>query len=571
MHYRFLNRRELTASIGIAVLAACSGGSTFSLPNAAPFPNSGIFSTARVTACSDLGAAPLTTTVNIAVVLKYHNQDQLDRFVAEQGNPDSPYYHHFLTPRQFAKLFGPTSVQYARVVDLLRNGGFTIDHTFANRTVIDAHAPAPVAEQFFSTEIHSLRCGDGRIRYANIRPEVIPASLQSAVLVVVGLDSTQTLHPLYVLQPGGTPRRVSNAKVNGKRLFGPDGGYGPEVFLTSYGFPGRMTGTGRASAVVEDADFTDSDLTGYLYYFKVKRTGPKTKRVLVDGGPPSGDNGPDSIEATLDVETIVSLEPGTALYVYEAPESAVLTSFIDMYDQVVTDNKADTVSTSYSECETAFLPDFAKAADAIFEQGSSLGVTFHAATGDRGTETYGCYSLSVGTPADTPHNVAIGGTIEDIDPSTGQETREVGWNDGSGATGAGVSTLFKLPSYQQGVANTIKSGRNIADLAFDASAYTGESFYYEGSFEGPIGGTSLSSPIFGAGLTAINELRNSRAGYFNPLLYKTWGANGYSRGRETYFRDIVRGVDAPYKAKKGYDQMSGIGAMLFGNFGRILP
>ena len=242
-----------------------------------------------------------------------------------------------------------------------------------------------------------------------------------------------------------------------------------------------------------------------------------------------------------------------------------------MYNKAVTDDKADTVSTSYSECETAFLPEFAKAADAIFEQGSSLGITFHSATGDRGTETYGCYSLSVGTPADTTHNVAIGGTIEHVDPSTGQEIREVGWNDDSGATGAGVSTLFKLPSYQQGVAHTIKSGRNIADLAFDASANTGESFYYEGSFDGPIGGTSLSSPIFGAGLTAINELRNSRTGYFNPLLYKIWGANGYSQGPKTYFRDIVHGIDQPYKAKKRYDQMSGIGAMLFGNFGRILP
>src|ERR1700722_11395575 len=136
MYYRFLNRRALAASIGgIAVLAACSGGSTFSLPNAAPGPRAGVLSTARVTAGNDLGAAPLTTTVNIAVVLKYHSQDRLDRLVAEQGDPDSPYYHHFLTPRQFAKLFGPTSVQYARAVDLLRNGGFTIDHTFANRTV----------------------------------------------------------------------------------------------------------------------------------------------------------------------------------------------------------------------------------------------------------------------------------------------------------------------------------------------------------------------------------------------------------------------------------------------------
>ena len=47
-------------------------------------------------------------------------------------------------------------------------------------------------------------------------------------------------------------------------------------------------------------------------------------------------------------------------------------------------------------------------------------------------------------------------------------------------------------------------GRNLPDLAFDASPYTGESLYYDGRFQGPIGGTSLSSPIFAAGLTVID-------------------------------------------------------------------
>jgi len=518
----------------------------------------------------DLGSAPSTTRVGLAVVLKYHHDEELDRLVEAQGDPASPTYHHFLTPQQFANYFAPTPSEYARTIAQLRAAGFTVDNTFPNRTVVDVSAPAPVAARFFSTDIHLVRREDGSVRYINLRPETIPAPLQHDVLAVVGLDTAHQMHPQYRLLPQGFGRPAAAPARDSAVLFGPDGGYGPLVYQRSYGFPAGMNGKGRATGVVEDADFLDSDLAGYLAGFGVTRTGPPTARVLVDGGPPKGISG-DSIETTLDVETIVSILPATALYVYEAPGSSDLRYFVDMYNQAVSDNKVDTISTSYSECETAFIPSFPKAADAVEKQGAAYGITFESSAGDRGVQTYGCNNTpTVGTPVDTPHNVAIGGTIEDVNHANGRETSEVGWNDSSGATGGGVSTVFGLPAYQKGVTNIIKKGRNLPDVAFDASPFTGESLYFEGRFDGPIGGTSLSSPIFASGLTAIDEMLGSRQGYFNPTLYSTWTKNGYKMGTTTYFRDIVSGSIPPYSAKKGYDQMTGIGAMLFGNFGGLL-
>ena len=572
MRFPAHNCRALGALTLCVVLAACSNAAS-SLNSTGGLPGPGMGAPMSSNASwRDLGPAGGSTQVDVAVVLKYHNEDQLDQLVEGQGNPASPLYHHFLTPEQFARTYGPTSAEYADTIAQLRGAGFTIGHTFANRTVVDASAPAPVAGRFFSTEIHLVQRGDGSVRYFNVRPETIPAALQGDVLAVVGLDNAHTLHPQYVFRPGHAPRSVPRGNAKSKKpLFGPDGGYGPQVYRISYGFPKGMLGKGRASAVVGDADFLDTDLAGYLQYFKVKRTGPATTRVLVDGGPPKGIS-QDSVETTLDVETIVSIDPATSLYVYEAPTEPDLRKFTDMYNQVVTDNKVDTVNTSYSECETAFIPTFPKAADAIFKQGGALGITFHSSTGDNGTRTYGCNGSAptVGTPADAPHNVAIGGTIEAVDHTSGQETSEIGWNDSSGATGGGVSTVLKLPTYQHSVPGIIKTGRNLPDISFDASPFTGESLYFEGQFQGPIGGTSLSSPIFGAGLTAIDQMRNSRAGYFNPALYTTWLADGYSNGSTVYFRDIVSGSIGPYQAKSGYDQMSGIGAMLFGNFGALL-
>jgi subtilase family serine protease len=579
MHMRFHSSycRALGAATIAALLAACSGGgggSSFAPNGGASAPGMGSSSKSMdAVPWTDLGPATAATQVNLAVVLKYHNDDQLDALVEGQGDATSPSFHHFLTPNEFAQKFGPTAADYSNTISALRGAGFTIGHTFPNRTVVDVSGPAPLAAQYFATNIHLVRRGDGSVRYTNVRPETIPAALAGTVLTVVGLDSAHTLRPQYVFKPGAHRQKApvrGFSKTAAAPLFGPDGGYGPQVFRTAYDLPKASNGKGRASAVVGDADFLDSDLAGYLSFFQVVRKGPATKRVLVDGGPPPGLTG-DSVETTLDVETIVSIAPGTALYVYEVPGAPDLRYFTDMYEQIVTDNKVDTVNTSYSECETAFVPTFPTAAEAIEKQGSAMGITFHSSTGDNGTTTYGCNTgVTVGTPADTPHNVAIGGTIMDVNHTTGQETSEVGWNDQSGATGGGISSIFKLPTWQRQVANIIKGHRNIPDISFDASPFTGESLYYDGGFQGPIGGTSLASPIFGAGLTIVDQMHHSRAGFFNKPLYKQWKLNGYGSGSNLYFRDITSGAIGPYQAKTGYDQMTGIGAMLFGNFSKLL-
>ncbi len=523
----------------------------------------------------DLGVANASTRVGIALVLNYRNELQLDQLLDEQSDDSSPLFHKFLTQQQFVNYFSPAPSDYARVIASLQRAGFTVTQTWGNRTVVDASAPAPVAARYFGTEIHNVQQA-GLKKYLNVRPATIPADIADVTAGVVGLSSVQVFHPDYKFLPPGAPRPASGfgeLDKNGNPLKGPDGGYGPQVYINSYDLPAAngTTGTGHATGVAGDADFLDSDLAAYLAYFGVNRTGPATTRVLVDGGPPGGNQAPDSVETALDVETVVSLAPGTALYVYETKESDTLEYFIDLYNKVVSDNLVDTLNTSYSECETAFEPKFPKLAEKVEKQGSAEGITFHASAGDDGNYTYGCDNkISVGTPTDTQHNISVGGTILDIN-SNGDETSEVAWNDSSGATGGGVSSVIKLPAWQKKVANIITGGRNLPDISYDASPYTGESWYYNGGWDGPIGGTSLSSPIFGASLTEINQLHNSRSGYLNPVLYKAWGKKGYGSGSDLYFRDITQGSDPPYKAQVGYDQMTGIGAGLATNLSGILP
>jgi kumamolisin len=514
-----------------------------------------------------MGRASASTQVNLAVVLKYRNQDDLDRLVEAQADPDSGQYHRFLTQPQFVEKFGPTADQYESTIKLLKDAGFTVTHTFSNRTVIDASGPAPAAEKMFSTQIDNVQLSDGSARYIETVSPTIPAQLGQTVFAVVGLDSAHKMHPMYQFSSTrSNPVKGTMQPNKAPILFGPDHGYGPAAYRIAYDFNTKALGQGQASAVVGDADFLDTDLSGFLSYFKEKQK-VKTTRVPVDGGAPPGISG-DTVETNLDVETIVGVDPDTALYLYTVPsETQSISNFTDMYNQIVQDNKAETVNTSYSQCETAFDPNFPKAADKIFQQGAAEGITFHASSGDNGVYTYGCSrSVSVGSPTDTPTGISIGGTTLEIDHTTGKEISEVGWDE----TGGGVSVVFPVPSYQKGVKNIIKSGRNLPDVAFDANPNSGASLYYDGSFQGPIGGTSLASPIFGAGITSVDQINKSRAGALNVTMYKQWNKVGYGKGKKAYFRDITVGSIGQYSAKTGYDQMSGIGVMLFDTFGPLL-
>ena len=70
------------------------------------------------------------------------------------------------------------------------------------------------------------------------------------------------LRPHYEFKPGHHIVPATAVRRTSKPpLFGPDSGYGPGVYRASYDFPKKMTGTGRATAFVGDADFLDTDLT----------------------------------------------------------------------------------------------------------------------------------------------------------------------------------------------------------------------------------------------------------------------------------------------------------------------
>jgi len=188
------------------------------------------------------------------------------------------------------------------------------------------------------------------------------------------------------------------------------------------------------------------------------------------------------------------------------------------------------------------------------EDAAALGVTVTAAAGDSGSgdgESDG--QPHVDFPASSPNVLACGGTK--LTASGASIVSEVVWNETSaneGATGGGVSTVFPLPTWQQGIAvpkaPNGSAGRGVPDVAGNADPLTGYQVLVDGASE-VIGGTSAVAPLW-ALIARCNQKLGRPLGDVHAALYQI-GTRA--------FHDITEGNNGAYKAAIGWDPCTGFG------------
>jgi kumamolisin len=381
---------------------------------------------------------------------------------------------------------------------------------------------------------------------ASPTPGVSPSPIATPTPVI-----TATPTPSPSTAPGG------GAPIPSSPLRGPDNGYGPIAVAAGYDLPVQhgYNGAGHATGVAISGDYSDADLNTYLATFGITRAGTTT-RVEVDGGATynsSFSTSNASVEATLDVETIVGNAPGTHLYMYLFPDLSS-THIEDGYSQAVADNAVDVVNSSFGGCETSDT-SLDTTSNNIATNGAAIGITFAASSGDSGSKECGTSFLGLGgstgvsSPASGPEFVAVGGTTLTVG-ATGTYTSEAAWS----GSGGGTSTEWAEPSYQSGIAKST-SGRNVPDVGFAADPNSGTALYFGGAWNGPIGGTSWACPIFSAFITEANEIRGGRSGFVNTRLYNAFKTYGYG-----VYHDVTSGNNGSFSAATGYDEVTGIGS-----------
>ncbi|MBV8147795.1 MAG: S53 family peptidase [Candidatus Eremiobacteraeota bacterium] len=312
--------------------------------------------------------------------------------------------------------------------------------------------------------------------------------------------------------------------------------------------------------IVVPGQLNPSDLQGYLGALQIKRSG--TIRIVnVGPSPIPYDNG----EVTADVETIAGLSPGANILVYRI-QSLVDRVVLDAYNYAVAKHEGSVVNSSFANCET--LSDaFDRGVEQSAVNGSAIGMTFVAGSGDWGPEcpdtqlSNGNFIRGVNVPAAAPHVSAVGGTEAQPEPVSNEV-----WNICAShlstycTAGGGVSHVWKIPSYQKGVAGSpaSRTRRNVPDISFPAFNAFG---YYEGRY-GYVWGTSMSSPMFVALLVQAEEACKTKFGAVNATTYAVVAdhAKGAMMVDVTSGNNTYSSAIPGYNAKPGYDDASGLGS-----------
>jgi hypothetical protein len=576
---------------------------------------------------NDLGPVDGSLKIgNISLIFKLspNQQSDLTELLAEQQDPSSPNYHHWLEPEQYADRFGLSPNDIKQVVAWLESQSFTIIQTARSRTWVSFSGSAAHVHAAFQTEIHNFSF-HGETYFANASEPAVPAALADVVLGIHGLDN-------YPLKPRARVRHVKaepefTSAISGNTFVAP--GDFAVIYDVANLYNAGIDGVNQSIAVMGQTDLygSGSDVTAFRAAAGLPAyTSTQLQQVLIPGATDPGVTSADIEEASLDVEWSGAVaKNATVIFVNGGAGSSggVFSAF-----QYAVDNKtAPVISISYGACEATWGSSNLATLAAEAQQANTLGQTVVAAAGDSGAAdcdvstsstdvvTTATHGLAVDAPASLPFVTGMGGSefnegsgsywqaatsaTGDIITSALSYIPEMVWNDTASplntqhellAGGGGVSTFTpsgqpSKPSWQTGPGVPIDNARDVPDLALNSSpAHEALLVCVQGSCVNGfrdanqdltvVGGTSAAAPTF-AGIVALVNQHMATAtgqGNINAILYPM------AQNAPAAFHDITVGnnnvpceigsTDCPtgggeigYDAGPGYDQASGLGSV----------
>jgi kumamolisin len=512
-----------------------------------------------------------TSRMSVEVVLPPANEAGLNSLLKDLYTPGSADYAHWLAAGQFDSEFAPSQATVSAVTAYLNGEGLTVQRT-VTPFLLRATGSSTHVDAAFGTTIDRYRSAQGVSFYSNDRPASVPATLAARVLGVVGLTNTVRLQPTYQLTAAASAGRghghgsgepsceiaypTTLAQLEAIPLNGPFNGYGggpgcsgltPSQTNSIYNAPNAgpsARGAGATVAVFELSAYNHQDINTWAQTFYGSRYHPRLVDINVDGGPlapntslcPTGDTcfygyGGD-IEVEADIEQDLTIAPdANSILVYNAPNDETGQTELDEYATIANQDRADSISSSWAECEPDAGLGYAEAENLIFEQMAAQGQSMFSSAGDTGAfecirdGTFSTHApLEQLDPGTQPWVTSTGGTSfgtfdpgSNPSPSYPYGTEEV-WNtldvcSGNnssvatdpgiidcgtyGAGGGGHSIFWPMPNYQKGpgvinpytvygpsncsLAAAGQPCREVPDISANSDPLTGYAEYCTGS------------------------------------------------------------------------------------------
>jgi subtilase family serine protease len=408
-------------------------------------------------ATADLGPATDSAPVSARVYLAGQDPRGLAAYATAVSEPGGRLFHHYLTPAQVRRRFGPTAMQVAAVRSWLAGVGLRV--TAVTSHYVAVTGTAAQARQAFGATWDSFQVS-GRVQQSPPPSAQVtaPAGVASAVLTVVpeetGLPGSPGTAPVSAgaaaghagarsapsatapsatapsaaapsaTAPSATAPSAAAPSAGAappcSRYFGqrvatslPDAygrpapygvcGYTPWQVRSAYGVPASLTGQHVTVAVVHAWAYPTAaqDLATYgARHGEPLRQGQFTQILPpgLDASCPNGiqaGHGRASNEETADIEAVHAMAPAADIVYLGArcDDDFGTQSELDALTRITDQHLASIVSNGSGVPVTS--PGLIAAYEAVFEQGAAEGIGFYSPSGDYGDN-------SVHTPGHQP-------------------------------------------------------------------------------------------------------------------------------------------------------------------------
>jgi kumamolisin len=375
---------------------------------------------------SPLGTTAKSTPMRISILLNVRHLATLEKRVS------GGYYRpgRFLSEHAFADRYGQRSALVKGFVAYLEKHGLKAT-AYRDRLNIAVEGTAGQIDSTFGVTLKDFRLPaaeghDGRpgraaqVVHGTAQPASLPARFAKATLAVLGLTS---YHGAFT--SNAVPARAQTPHANSSASGPPRGQLTPKDFLDLY--HGKKLqraargGAGQTIGIVTLATLPVKDAYSFWRQLHIKVAPDKVSVRNIDGGsgPISYDAGSD--ETVLDVEQSGAIAPRAKVVVYQAPNTDA--GFSDAFFAAVSDNKADSFSTSWGDSETFYQAlisvgheptTYAATVDVPLLEAGAQGQATFVAAGDAGaydaSDDVGSANLSVDVDAESPYTTAGGGT-----------------------------------------------------------------------------------------------------------------------------------------------------------------
>ena len=515
------------------------------------------------------------------MILVLKPDDAQEKALAEllraQQDPESPYFHQWLTPQAFGKRFGVSTNDLAKVVSWLQGHGLEIDEIPASHRGIVFSGSSGQVESAFHTSMREYLAG-GERHFANATDPEIPQALAGVVGGVVSLHDFRSAPQLVKSTPA-----YNNA--NGAHFLS------PKDWVTVYDvgplYTQGLDGTGQSNAVLGRVDVALQDVRAFRSMSGLPANDPQ---MIINGADPGFPDCNDEAESALDVEWAGAIARNATIKFVTSKSGA--SDGINLSAQyAVNNNVAPIVSLSYGLCEAAYSSAGNAFWNGLWSQAAAQGMSVFVSSGDSGAA--GCDSPDLATAThgrgvnalcSSPYSTCVGGTqFNDVynpeqywSPTNGSGMssalgyipevvwNESGWSGGLWSTSGGVSKVYSKPAWQVAAGVPADGMRDVPDVAMMGAIHDAYVIQIQGGIF-YVSGTSAATPSLASVTALVLENAGARQGNIDPALYSLANLQ-FSANGAAVFHDITSGNNSVpgvtgYNAGVGYDLATGLGSV----------